>query len=370
MLGLFVLGLFCGSAGNVRADEPVAAAANIDLVICLDVSSSMNGLIGSAKSRLWDIVNELAKAQPTPNLRVGLYSYGHTSYDRNLGWVRKELDFTADLDKANDKLFGLTSRGGTEYVARVCNYALDELDWSKDAKALKLIFVCGNEPVNQDKQIDLKDVAAKALRQGVIINTIFCGSETHRDAAGWREFASMTEGRYAAISQKKSVVAAPAPQDKRIAELGVKLGDTYVFAGRESKALAENQTKQDVNAAKQGEATAAARAVAKANGIYRFQEDLVERVQKDTKFELKEIADADLPESLKKLPPAEREQHLKDLAQKRGAIQKEILELNREREQFLRDAARNTPTGPGGFDDALRGAIRGQAKAKGIQLKD
>ena len=41
----------------------------------------MNGLIDSAKNKLWDIVNELAKAKPTPNLRVALYSYGHTTYD-------------------------------------------------------------------------------------------------------------------------------------------------------------------------------------------------------------------------------------------------------------------------------------------------
>ncbi len=41
-----------------RALDP---ATDVDLVICLDVSGSMNGLIDSAKIRLWDIVNELAK---------------------------------------------------------------------------------------------------------------------------------------------------------------------------------------------------------------------------------------------------------------------------------------------------------------------
>jgi len=354
-------------AGPLRADEPVKPA-NIDLVICLDVSSSMNGLINSAKSRLWDIVNELAKAQPTPNLRIALYSYGHSSYDRNLGWVKKELDFTADLDQANGKLFALTSRGGTEYVARVCNYALDELNWTKDPKALKLIFVCGNEPANQDKQIALKDVAAKAVARGVIINTIFCGPEGHRDAPGWREFAMMAEGRYASINQNKAVVAAPAPQDKRIAELGVKLADTYLFVGRDRKALEDNQKKQDSNAAQQGGDVAAARAVAKANGIYRFQEDLVERAQKNEKLELEKIADADLPDSLKKLAAAEREKHVKDMAQQRGALQKQILELNREREQFLRDNAQKAPAAQG-LDDALNSTIREQATKKGIKLE-
>ena len=46
------------------ADAKPAAVAEgkaIDLVTCLDVSGSMNGLIDSAKLRLWDTVNELAR---------------------------------------------------------------------------------------------------------------------------------------------------------------------------------------------------------------------------------------------------------------------------------------------------------------------
>ena len=58
----------------------------------------MQRLIDSAKIKLWDLVNDLAKAKPTPIVRVGLYSYGHNSYDPKKGWVRKEVDLTDDLD--------------------------------------------------------------------------------------------------------------------------------------------------------------------------------------------------------------------------------------------------------------------------------
>ena len=53
----------------------------VEVVLCLDVSSSMDGLIASAKQKLWDIVNDLARAKPTPELRVALYSYGNNAYD-------------------------------------------------------------------------------------------------------------------------------------------------------------------------------------------------------------------------------------------------------------------------------------------------
>src|SRR5256885_14895878 len=111
--------LLCGlalplAAVPVRADQPPAApqaTKPIDVVICLDVSNSMDGLIASAKQKLWDIVNDLARAQPTPDLRVALYSYGHNGYDRAVGWVRKDLDLTTDLDEVYRKLNGLTTNG-------------------------------------------------------------------------------------------------------------------------------------------------------------------------------------------------------------------------------------------------------------------
>ena len=66
------------SASPPVAEKPKA----IDLVVCLDVSGSMNGLIDSAKIKLWDVVNELARVKPTPNLRVALYSYGSPALRR------------------------------------------------------------------------------------------------------------------------------------------------------------------------------------------------------------------------------------------------------------------------------------------------
>src|SRR3954471_15526373 len=128
MLATLLPGL---SVASVWADPPVRGKP-VDLVICLDVSNSMDGLIDSAKRKLWDIVNDLGKAKPTPKLRVALYSYGNDGYDPKVGWVRKELDLTTDPDKVSEKLFGLKTNGGTEYVGRVCRDALQQLQWSND----------------------------------------------------------------------------------------------------------------------------------------------------------------------------------------------------------------------------------------------
>src|SRR5262245_65855224 len=174
MLGLGAV-LAAAALASAPADacgKKTAAPRDIDVVLCLDVSGSMGGLIDSAKNKLWDIVNELAKAKPAPNLRVALYSYGHTTYDPKKGWVRKELDLTNDLDLLYKKLFDLTINGGTEYVTRVCRDAVVEQKWSTKKDALKLIFVAGNEPASQDPVVKLTEAADLAKKHDIIINTI------------------------------------------------------------------------------------------------------------------------------------------------------------------------------------------------------
>src|SRR6478752_5004286 len=141
-LSLLSLALLTPLANAAPKD---AKPTHVDVVLCLDTSNSMDGLIDSAKRKLWAVVNDLAKIDPAPTLRVALYSYGNDTYDAKAGWVRKDLDLTGDLDAVYKQLFALTTKGGTEFVARVTRDALAGLKWADDKDALKILFVCGNE---------------------------------------------------------------------------------------------------------------------------------------------------------------------------------------------------------------------------------
>lgn len=358
-------------AGNTRAADP-APGRPVDLVLCLDTSNSMDGLIESAKLKLWDVVNELAKVKPTPILRVGLYQYGNDNIPADTGWVRKEQELTTDLDAVYAKLNALRTRGGTEYVARVTKVALNDLKWSDDKTALKLIFVCGNEPVDQDKQVHLKDVAALAKEKGVVINTIYCGPANNSEATGWKDFAVLAGGRYGNIDQNKAAAqqVVATPHDKDLAELSGKLNKTYVFYGKDRAALAANQAAQDDNAAKAGAGVAAARGQTKAEALYRNEFDLLDKMKADKAFDLKKVADADLPDELKKLKPEEREAFLKKKGEEREAVQKQIQDLSAKRAKFIEEELKKKPKDEAekAFDEALRATIRTQAKEKGFEV--
>jgi von Willebrand factor type A domain len=360
-------------ARPAAADEPKQAPAPkpkpIDVVICLDCSNSMDGLIASAKTKLWAIVNDLASAKPAPDLRVALYSYGNDTYDRKKGWVRQDVELTTDLDKVSEKLFALSTKGGTEYVARVTRDALNELKWSDDKDALKLIFVCGNEPASQDRQVTLKESAELAKSKGVVINPIYCGRSNDADARDWKEFAGLAGGRFTNIDQDGSVALAT-PMDKELTELSAKLNTTYLGYGAVAREKLENQFRQDANATGASPAAAPDRAMTKAGGLYRNSDwDLVDLMEKDPKFDVTKIPEDQLCDALRKLKPEERLAFVKEMSAKRKEIQKQILELGQKRQGYLKEEMKKQSDKKGqALDDALRDTIREQAAAKGLQL--
>src|SRR5262245_37524194 len=160
------------ASAATAAPPPKDLPKDVDVVICLDVSGSMNGLIESARIKLWDVVNELAKMKPTPNLRVGLYTYGRADH-ADAGYVLKAGDLTTDLDEVYKRLNVRPPVGGTEYCGRVTKRALVDQKWSTEKNALRLIFVCGNEPVDQDKEVLIPDAVKLAKETKVIVNTIY-----------------------------------------------------------------------------------------------------------------------------------------------------------------------------------------------------
>ena len=353
-------------------DKP---APVVDVVLCLDVSGSMNHLTDSARAKLWDIVNDLGKVKPAPWLRVGLYSYGHDSYDPKKGWVRKEVDLTNDLDTVYRKLYGLTINGGTEYVARVCRDALVEQKWSEDKKALKLIFVCGNEPADQDKEVTLDSVAKLAIEKDVIINTIYCTwpRAVPGEIEGWESFAKKAEGRFAKIDMKKGTLAIATPHDKKLEELSAQLNKTYLAYGKKEvrEYKSGNQAEQDANAAK-APGAAPARAASKASALYRSSDwDLVDRLKDDPKFDVTKIPDDELCEELRKLKPEERVAVVKKKLAERDAIQEEIVEVSKKRSEYIKEEMKkNDKLGDKAFDEAVRGALRDQARKKEFTIPD
>jgi hypothetical protein len=361
------LGATCTTAAAHSPPEPGAQRRDVDLVIALDVSGSMQGLIESAKQRLWDITNELAQARPVPALRVAILSYGRPSYGAQSGYVRVDLPFTADLDAVNATLFAFQTAGGDEYVARAIQTSLDRLQWSQDPDALQIVFVAGNESADQDPLLTTTHATAAAARRGIVVNTIYCGSENDGVAPGWRQVALNTHGMYASIDQNAAAVANVAtPFDAELAALNVELNSTYIAFGSAGLESRENQLAQDANAFAMSPAAAASRTVAKAGVLYRAEWDLVDAVESGK--ELAEIPVAELPPEMQALKPEEREAYVREKSQRRDEVQDRIGELADERSRYI--AEQTAESADTGLDAAILEGIREVAATKGFEFPE
>lgn len=360
------------------SDEPAAALApaplpapqrTAQLAICLDVSGSMSGLIDSARQQLWAVVNELATAEPMPKLSVALLTFGHDSYNPEDGWVAVQTPFTDDLDLVSQKLFALTTNGGTELVGRVLNQA-NQLEWDPSDDALKLVIVAGNEEATQDTVMPFQDVCKKLIARGVMVNAIYCGPENDGIAPGWREVAQLADGQFASIDHNTAPPVIATPFDDELAALSAQLNTTYIPIGASGEAGWMNQREQDVNAAETNTAVAAQRAVTKATANYRCSWDLIDACASG-QVKIEEVKVEDLPEAMQKMSPEERLAHVEELTRRRSEIQQQIQTLNAKYEAFVREEMeRQAIDASRTFGSAVSKAVRTQAEAKGFRFQE
>jgi len=336
----------------------------VQVALLLDTSSSMDGLIDQARTRLWRVVNELARAQKggvTADMEVALYEYGNSGLHAEGGYIRRVVALTTDLDEISEQLFALTTNGGDEYCGQVIENALGNLSWSNATDDYKAVFIAGNEPFTQGP-VDFRTVCRAAIARGITVNTIYCGNELEGRNTHWKEGADLADGRYMCIDQNQAIADMDAPQDDRILTLNTQLNETYIAFGnkRENKM---RQSRQDRVLAGRSKEAAVERSVAKSSANYAAMDwDVVSAYENDENA-LTEVEEEALPEPMRAMTAEEREAFVKENLSLRNEIKAEMEKLRKEREAFL---ARKRAELGGSLDDAMMDAVRAQMKARGF----
>lgn len=353
---------------NTIQDNQSPVHNTIQLALLLDVSSSMDGLIDQAKSELWTIVNEVAKAkknQENAKLEIALYEYGRGSNNAMKGYVKKLLDYTSNLDSISLVLFSLSTNGGSEYCGQVIQDAVQELSWNDDDSVYKVIFIAGNEAFNQGS-VDYKNSGELAKSKGIFINTIFCGQSAEGIRTHWLDGARVGSGEYFCIDHNAVVYDIPTPFDVEIGLYNDSLNSTYWSYGTRGDLAKENQMVQDANAGSLSFSVKTKRAVSKASAMYTNSDwDAVDAVKDDSTW-LEKTKDEALPVQLKNKSLTEKKAIMNVNAQKRAHYIKTINLLNQKREEFIRNNSKDPKAIT--LSSALIKAIHKQAGMKGFEF--
>lgn len=369
---LAIMLIFSHCADNVRSQQlppEQKATRKIQMALLLDTSNSMDGLIDQAKSQLWTVVNEMAKAtcnDGKPELQIALYEYGNDNLPSSEGYIRLVTPLTSDLDQISKDLFALRTNGGSEFCGQVIQTALNQLDWSTSANDLQLIYIAGNEPFTQGN-VHYRTACTNAKEKHVIVNTIHCGDFNEGINTSWKDGADITGGSYASIEQNRKTVYIESPYDKKIAELNVLLNDTYIPYGRAGFEKKENQLAQDENARSYGSVNYVKRAVSKSSHVYNNKTwDLVD-ASKEADFELEEISTSELPVEMRSMNSQEKVKYIEQKSKERVELSKQIQEFNAKRDAYVKQ--QRSESSEEMLDNAILTSLKSQAKSRDFEIK-
>jgi len=367
--------LFLSTSWVYSNSKPAFAAAaesqlpkpRIEVCFVLDTTGSMSGLIEGAKQKIWSIANELTRAKPTPEIRMGLIGYR----DRGDAYVLKTFDLTNDIDRIYGQLQTFQAAGGgdtPESVNEALQEAVTKMTWSSDKKVLKTIFLVGDAPPHMDYADGPKypEVCQNAIKKDLVINTVQCGNMPET-ASIWQEIAHSSEGSYAAIGQTGNMVSIPTPMDAELATLNRKLGGTLVGYGGEParRAVLSKQA-----AAENAPASVAADRLA-FNARYGLavqgDGELLDSLNSG-RVKLESIRKDDLPAELQSLDEKALKAEIDKRQTERNQLQDQIQKLGKEREEFLvGERKRLAQSGKAdSFDEKVASFIQAQAARKGI----
>lgn len=350
----------------------------IEVCFVLDTTGSMGGLIAGAKEKIWSMANEIISAKPTPEVRIGLIAYR----DKTDAYTTKVYPLSNDIDDIYAKLMAFKAQGGgdtPESVNQALNEGVTKMEWSKDQKVLKIIFLVGDAPPHMDYKQDVKymDSCKLAMKKDLIINTIQCGNMAATTPI-WMEIARNAEGKFARILQDGGVMAIVTPFDKEIAANNVRLGRTvtvYGDARMQRFAASKNALALSAPAAASADRlhylSKAKEKDAKAAEVISGGGDLTDLLAND-KLKFADIEEKKLPENVRKMNKKDREAYLTKQVEERKKLQTELNALLKKRSTFIitkRAELKKAGKG-GGFDEKVGGFIREQAAKKGFRYEE
>ena len=364
--GIFLLAstAFGTQPENAAVAQTKPVEKDVEIVFVLDTTGSMGGLIQGAKTKIWNIVNEVMQTHKDSKVKIGLIAYR----DRGDAYITKVTQLNDNLDEVYSILMGYRAEGGgdtPEDVRRALSESVDLIQWSKPrANLSQIIFLVGDAPPHDDYQ-DYPDVGAtakKAKSKGILVNTIQCGTLPDTDRY-WKAVAQFGGGEYFHISADSGVKAIATPYDGRLYELNSKLDKTFVtYGSRTERAAAGSKFASEVAAMESAPDEAkASRAVNKSLNVKRSyaKEDLAQAIE-NNEIALKDIKSEELPENMQKMSEKEREVYVQSIIQSRKDIRMEIQKVSKEREEYIKKEAAAGDKSE--FDSAVSEVLKKQIK--------
>ncbi|MEP7168967.1 MAG: vWA domain-containing protein [Bacteroidota bacterium] len=229
---------------------------HVDLVFCMDLSASTNGVLNDVRNRIWNIANGILRENEKTDLRIGVVGYGRPSFGGRTGFVKVISELSNDLDRASYNLFQLKAviEKGDQFVPNALFETFKGLSWSKDPAAEKMVFLFGNGSVYTGS-INLADICEEYKKNNIRINTIFVSQNSRiiSQIVGYKKIAEETGGKFYIMTASSRQMIYNSPQlPPMVSILNDSLNKTFMFYSKDAEERKKFLFETDKNVMKYG----------------------------------------------------------------------------------------------------------------------
>jgi hypothetical protein len=339
LVGVMLLLAQTPAHSSSTEDKPYGGA--IDIVFVVDISGSTGGVLASVRSKFWEIQNEISRLDPAPEYRFGIVCMGRPSFKKENNYVKLISDLTDDIDAAAYPFFQIkdVTAPGNYFMGHALDVAINEVSWSEDPNAIKLLYLVGNGKPSAGP--GYRKAVETAKEKGIVINSLyFLTYNNRKEQIEWKTIAEETNGEFFLIGLKEPAIVIEKPYDgAMLREANHMINTTYVYYGQDGLDRYEMQAELDEEAELQGENQVEARTFFKATKLYQGKNhtwDLIDLGSSGKGVPLKQNRKF-MDERYAEMSTSEFTQRLTELSFERKEYISIIKMLSTQREEFLRE---------------------------------
>jgi hypothetical protein len=234
IIRLFFLLIFLFSGTTSKPGSQGPFGTPVDIVFCLDLSGSTNGIIDRMRNHIWDYVNLFSQCTPRPDYRIGFVGFARPSFGKDNYYVKVIADLTHDIEGLTNELLKLRTQieKGDQFVGPALKVCGEKISWSDRPEAVKVLFLGGNGLVTTGSEPYTKAVETCVAR-GIIVNCVYIlNNPVVGEQAGWEDIAARGNGKYTSMQVKFEYFEnlGGFSMDKLFA-LNKQLNETYLYYG-------------------------------------------------------------------------------------------------------------------------------------------
>lgn len=281
-----------------------AQSRPVDLVFCMDLSGSTNGVLDDLRDHLWDLAEQMQTIEPTPSLRIGMVGYSRPSFGKSSGYCKIISPLTNNFEQLSFDLFSLKPyiEKGDQFVGAALQLSVKGMNWSRDNDAIKMVFLIGNGTVSLGS-VNFRTSCEEAQQKGITIYPVYCTkADKSKELTGWLEIARLTGAEMKEISIHDRLPLQPVCTNlTALKEANIRLMKTYIYYGETGYARLKIAKEADNYAFRNGNLSFESRIFYKLHFHVDSKDwDLVDYVK--TKGELPEFDHNSLADTMKMIP--------------------------------------------------------------------